>query len=208
MKIACFSDTHRCVENLDVAGADVVICAGDFCNSGSFEDVIAFNAWFSCLPCAYKIVVAGNHDVFFEKEPALARSLLDKSIVYLHGDGVEINGVMFYGSPWQLPFMNWAFNLPEEELREKFDRIPDGVDVLITHSPPSGILDSTPTKTHLGSKSLLDKVRQVKPKYHIFGHIHHGYGRRVDEERDITFINVSLLDEAYTFVNQPAVIEV
>lgn len=206
MKITCFADTHRCVDGLDIPAADVIICAGDCCNSGSIEDVIAFNGWFSRLPCKHKILVAGNHDVCFETQTSLAKSLLDKNIIYLQDEGIDINGVRFYGSPWQLPFMDWAFNLTEEELRKKFELIPDSVDVLITHSPPFGILDSTPEKKNLGSKSLLERVCQVKPQYHIFGHIHHGYGKRADAS-GITFINCSLLDEGYNFVNPPVVIE-
>ncbi len=208
MKIICFADTHRCVEGLDMPKADVVICAGDCCNSGSLEDVIAFNGWFSRLPCKHKILVAGNHDVCFEREPSLARSLLSKNIIYLQDEGVELDGVKFYGSPWQLPFMDWAFNLPEDDLRRKFERIPDGVDILITHSPPFGILDSTPAKRDLGSRSLLERVYKVKPRYHIFGHIHHGYGKYMDKARNITFINASLLNEAYDFVNQPVMFEI
>lgn len=207
MNIICFADTHRCVDGLDIPKADVAVCAGDCCNSGALEDVVAFNSWFSRLPCKYKILVAGNHDICFEREPALARSLLSKDIIYLQDEGVEIDGVKFYGSPWQLPFMDWAFNLPEGDLRRKFARIPRGVDVLITHSPPHGILDSTPAKTGLGSAALLERVREVRPKYHIFGHIHHGYGKYVDKARNITFINASLLDEGYNFVNKPVLIE-
>lgn len=207
MRIACFADTHRCIDKLDIPKSDIVICAGDFCNSGALEDVIAFNAWFSRLPCKYRILVAGNHDVCFENNLAIARTFLDKNIIYLQDEAIEIEGVKFYGSPWQLPFMNWAFNLPEEELRNKFEHIPDTVDVLITHSPPYGILDSTPAKKNLGSRSLLERVCQVKPRYHIFGHIHDSYGKHIDKNSNITFINSSLLDEGYNFVNGPIVIE-
>lgn len=207
MKIACFADTHRCIEGLDIPNGDVVICAGDFCNSGSLEDVIAFNGWFSRLPCRHKILVAGNHDVCFENNLAVAKTFLNKNIIYLQDEAIEIEGVKFYGSPWQLPFMNWAFNLPEDELHKKFERIPDDVDILITHSPPYGILDSTPAKKDLGSRALLEKVYKVKPRYHVFGHIHHGYGKYVDKTHNITFINASLLDEGYNFVNKPVVIE-
>lgn len=207
MKIICFADTHRCVDGLDVPVADVVVCAGDYCNIGSIEDVAAFNSWFSRLLCRHKILVAGNHDVCFERAPSLAKSLLDKNIIYLQDEGIKINGIKFYGSPWQLPFMDWAFNLPESELCRKFDRIPGDVDVLITHSPPYGILDSIPSKKNLGSKSLLERVYEIKPKYHIFGHIHDSYGKQINNTIGTTFINCSLLDEGYNFVNKPIVIE-
>ncbi|MBU4485124.1 metallophosphoesterase, partial [bacterium] len=102
----------------------------------------------------------------------------------------------------------WAFNLPEDDLRKKFARIPDNIDILITHGPPYGILDSIPAEKNLGSKALLEKVLQVKPKYHIFGHIHHGYGEYIDANNNINFMNVSLLDEGYNFVNEPKIIEI
>jgi Icc-related predicted phosphoesterase len=152
--------------------------------------------------------VAGNHDVCFDLESALARSLLDKNIIYLQDDGVEIDGIKFYGSPWQLLFMNWAFNLPENELCKKFERIPEGVDILITHSPPYGILDSVNDRKYLGSKSLLKRVQKVKPRDHIFGHIHDSYGKSVNTAIGTTSINCSLLDEKYNFVNKPVIIEV
>ena len=207
MKIACFADTHGCVDKLDIPDADIVICAGDFCNTGCFEDIIVFNKWFSVLSCRYKIVVAGNHDISFENNFNVAKTFLDKNIIYIQDELIEIGGISFYGSPWQLPFNDWAFNLSEEELYKKFVHIPDNIDILITHSPPHGILDSTPAKRGLGSKSLLERVLQVKPKYHVFGHIHHGYGEHVDKDNDITFMNVSLLDESYRFVNKPMMIE-
>ena len=208
MKIVCFADTHRCFDGLQISDAVIVICAGDFCNTGSFEDVIVFNKWFSKLSAKYKIVVAGNHDVCFEKNLQVAKSLFDKDIIYLQDDLIEIGGVKLYGSPWQVPFMNWAFNLPEDNLAETFAHIPDDVDILITHSPPYGILDSIPEKKGLGSKALLEKVLQIKPKYHIFGHIHHGYGEYLDKENGIAFLNVSLLDEGYNSVNEPKIIEI
>ncbi len=207
MKIVCFADTHRCIDGLEIPEADVVVCAGDFCNTGSLEDIIAFNRWFSALPCKYKIVVAGNHDVSFENNLSVSETLLGEDIIYMQDELVEIEGVIFYGSPWQLPFNNWAFNLPEDELSRKFSLIPNDVDILITHSPPFGILDSIPTKKNLGSKSLFKKSIEVKPKFHIFGHIHHGYGEYFDAENDITFLNVSLLDENYNFLNKPVVFE-
>lgn len=208
MRIFCFSDTHRRVERLDVGVVDVIVCAGDFCNSGSLGDIATFNRWFSKLPCQHKIVVAGNHDVCLETNPSLAKSLLDKNIIYLQDQEAVIQGVKFYGSPWQLPFMNWAFNLPEEELAEKFSRMPDDVDILITHSPPHGILDGIPTQAGLGSRSLLKKVYQIKPMVHIFGHIHDSYGKFQDKKHNITFLNVSLLNEEYQFVNKPVVFEI
>lgn len=210
MNIITFADTHLChkevigfkEKELYTSNADMIICAGDFCNTGEIGDVIRFNNWFFQLPHKYKILIAGNHDRIFELQPDVAQVFLNKNIIYLQDEEVIIEGIKFYGTPWQLPFNNWAFNLPEEELDKKFSKIPNDVDVLITHSPPYGILDSIPSRSNLGSKSLLKHVLRITPKVHIFGHIHGGYGMWRDEENNIVFINASVLDEDYRLINR------
>jgi len=114
-----------------------------------------------------------------------------------------IDGIKLWGSPWQPEFCNWAFNLPRgEALREKWQMIPEDTDVLITHGPPLGILDNIAGGPALGDADLLDEVTNiVKPKVHIFGHIHDGYGTQ--REGETTFVNASLLDEWYNVANTP-----
>lgn len=86
--------------------------------------------------------------------------------------------LLVYGAPWQPKFYDWAYNLPlGARLREKWDQIPEGVDVLITHGPPLGILDAAADGHECGCPDLLDTITQrVKPRLHIFGHIHEAYG--------------------------------
>ena len=153
------------------------------------------------------MAIFGNHSWIGEKARHRIPVMPD-NFRYIQDESIELFGLKIYGTAWSLPFNNWAFNLPEEELCRKFAHIPNNIDILITHSPPFGILDSTPIKKNLGSKSLLEKVVQVKPQFHIFGHIHHGYGQHTDKDNNITFMNVSLLDEGYNFVNEPMIIEV
>lgn len=214
MKIACFADTHRVIRtgNILWPEADVLVCAGDFCNIGSIGDAGSFNYWLEMEGVfeIYKhiIVVAGNHDVVFEKAPELAEGTLDDRIIYLCDKAKTINGVKFYGSPWQLPFNNWAFNKEEDELEVLFSRIPKDTDVLITHSPPYEILDFVPGVDggHKGSKSLLDKVMEVAPEIHIFGHIHEAYGQI--NKSCIQFANATLLDGVYNHTHPVTVLEV
>ena len=77
-----------------------------------------------------------------------------------------------------------------------WDQIPYGLDVLITHGPPFGILDQVaPGGEHLGCAELLESVEQKKPKVHLFGHIHGGAGTF---ERGAThFVNAAYLNEQY-----------
>jgi hypothetical protein len=126
--------------------------------------------------------------------------------VYLQDEAVEIEGLRIWGSPWQPEFLDWAFNLPRgAALREKWDRIPSGTDVLITHGPPQGVLDRVDEGRREGCADLLNAVARVRPRLHLFGHIHEGYGCL---ERDgTTFVNASICDRAYRPVNPPVVVD-
>ena len=106
-------------------------------------------------------------------------------------------GVQFYGSPWQPDFGGWGFNLSRgRALLDKWDLIPDDTDVLITHSPPVGYGDLCASGVRAGCVDLLNTVqRRVRPKYHIYGHIHEGYGVRSDGKT--VFVNASTCDLAY-----------
>jgi len=103
--------------------------------------------------------------------------LLKNATCYLENSGVEIDGVKFWGSPWQPEFFNWAFNLPRgRRLAEIWALIPDDTEVLITHTPPYGILDRVDSGEHVGCEDLRRALQRVKPKVHVFGHIHEDRG--------------------------------
>ena len=207
MKIVCLSDTHNCNEQIVVPEGDILIHSGDATITGTIEEIVFFNEWFSNLPHKYKIFIAGNHDWLFERNNTIARNLLDKSIIYLQDTMVEIENLKIYGSPWQPRFFDWAFNLNRgREMAEKWKFIPDDTDILITHGPPNGILDETPRGDLAGCEELRKKVEKVLPKAHIFGHIHHGYG--TTEKFGVKFVNASNCDENYEPTNPPVIIEV
>ncbi len=110
-----------------------------------------------------------------------------------------------WGSPWQPRFGDWAFGLDRgPAIRERWDLIPDGLDVLITHGPPAHIGDRLLSGEHVGCEDLRQVVRQRRPRLHVFGHIHEGYG--VVREGGITYVNASVCDAAYRAVNRPVVI--
>lgn len=205
MRVVCLSDTHN--EQFAVPDGDLLIHAGDATVHGTIEEVSAFNVWFSSLPHKHKIFVAGNHDWLFERNPTMARAMLDKSIIYLLDCVAEIEGIRIYGSPWQPRFYDWAFNLNRgRELAEKWAAIPEGIDILITHGPPAGILDRTERGDHAGCEELAKRLAVVRPKVHIFGHIHEGYG--VVVENGIRYVNASNCDENYNRVNPPIVFDI
>ena len=212
-RIVCVSDTHNCNEKIIVPDGDILIHAGDATSAGSVDEITVFNRWFASLPHKHKIFVPGNHDWLFERNEPAAASLLDESITYLRDSSAEISGLTIFGSPWQPKFYDWAFNLSRgAELAEKWARIPDEVEILITHGPPQGILDLVPTRfgeSHEGCEELRERVERIsffgRLDLHVFGHIHCGYGTH--EEFGVKFVNASTCDEQYCPIQPPIVID-
>ena len=107
---------------------------------------------------------------------------------YLEDQAVDILGIRIYGSPWQPLFSHSAFNLPRgEDLLAKWRWIPSDTDILVTHAPPLGVRDAAIRSLETGVQGqpvrsgragcedlLVEVVERVKPRFHIFGHIHEG----------------------------------
>jgi len=211
MRLVIISDTHNKMSSINLPKGDVLIHCGDFTVTGTVSEITQFNR--ELLRQANKfnhiIIIAGNHDLLFERQPQLARSLLDSRVNYLQDSFCVIDGIKFYGSPYQPRFFDWAFNLMRgAELAEKWNLIPDETDVLITHGPPFGILDEVPRQYFIentGCEELRKRVETIKPKLHIFGHIHCGYG--TTEKFGVKFANASNCDESYEPTNAPLVID-
>jgi Icc-related predicted phosphoesterase len=189
MRIVCVSDTHARHHLTIVPEGDVLVFCGDLTRRGSLEDIEKFNHWLGTLPHPHKVMICGNHDFAFQTTPTEARARITNAI-YLEDSGCEIEGLTFYGSPWQPWFGGWAFNLPRgEELAKVWAKIPPAVDVLITHGPPEGILDRNHGDDLCGCRDLLNRVLDVKPRLHVFGHIHEAAGR--SDIDGIIFVNAS-----------------
>lgn len=219
MKIVCISDTHGLHGALAIPDGDVLVHAGDMSGRGTEGEIQSFLYWYSKQPHKRKLLVAGNHDLLFEKRGALARTMIPNSVTYLQDAGVCIEGVNFYGSPWQPEFCGWAFNLPREgwELALRWTRIPDDTHVLITHGPPHGVLDlanynaNAPEPAtegiHVGCEQLAKRIPTLPNlKAHIFGHIHESYGTLT--QNGVQYVNAATCTRAYTPTHPPIVIEV
>ena len=113
--------------------------------------------------------------------------------------------ISVYGSPWTPEFCRWAFNLPRgEALRRVWSRIPDSTDILITHGPPHGRGDLTLHSSHFGCRDLLHEIQhRIKPRVHVYGHIHEGYGTSFDGQT--LYVNASNLDLGYE-ANNPCIV--
>jgi Icc-related predicted phosphoesterase len=218
LKITFISDTHSKHHQITkhLTGGDILIHAGDMSSMGYKHEIEDFCKWFDGLDnYDTKVFIAGNHDWGFQDNVEQTMQIINsyKSFDYLQ-DGLLMVGenyddmVKIYGSPWQPEFHNWAFNLPRmgDQLKEKWDLIPMNTDILITHGPAWGYVDKVIGQTqNLGCELLADRIKVVKPKIHVCGHIHSGFGYVFDG--DTHHINASVLNESYYYYNKPLSIE-
>lgn len=211
MRIVAIADTHGLYRQMpEVPPGDVLVHAGDLTTFGQLSELPDFFDWFGAHPHRWKIVIAGNHDWAFERKPVEATRLVPDGIVYLQDAGVTIEGVRFWGSPWQPFFNNWAFNLERgcADLAAKWASIPDDVQVLITHGPPFGILDGAGWQVvqSVGCELLRDRLASLPDlRVHLFGHVHEAYG--TTRQGRVQYVNASICTMSYAPTNLPIVVD-
>lgn len=165
----------------------------------------------------------------------MATSDLHGNLEGLDPKGAEIGGVKFYGTPW-VPIISysWAFEGEHDTLVSWFSKIPSGIDVLVTHSPPripdSDVDRSLQTDSeHFGSPELTETIIEKRHRFVFCGHIHTGRNRRASgaathrdaakpseasaEHGGVDFegsriYNFSRLDERYEIAYEPTWVEV
>lgn len=224
MRIVVISDTHSLHRQVTLPEGDLLIHAGDFTVSGGGDYDLGvirdFNDWLAQQSHQYKVVVPGNHDRLFEDEPLAARALITNARL-VQDEAFEIEGLKLWASPWTPKFHSdyWKFHKNQgRQLQEHWAQIPEGLDVLITHGPPLAVLDYVPSfryntgraivmeGDHAGDEDLYAHVLlRAKPKVHVFGHIHAGYG--TVKVAGTTFYNAAQCDDEYRIVNKPWVID-
>jgi uncharacterized protein len=175
MRVLAFSDVHR---DLDAAASlversgevDLVVGAGDFASvhEGLEETVGALAGMQAPL-----VLIPGNN----ETEEALRAAAPDGTTV-LHGEAGSEAGVSMYGlgagiptTPW-----DWSFDLSEDEAAERLAGAPEGLDLMVLHSPPQGHCDQSGSGDHLGSEAILDAIEAKAPTVAVCGHIHESWG--------------------------------
>jgi Icc-related predicted phosphoesterase len=224
MRIICTSDLHG---NLpEVPEGDILLIAGDICPTYN-HDVNFQKSWMTTnfqkwLEQTQKKIpnivwIAGNHDFLIEeytKEEYFPKFFgwdhkeiwYYNGIHYLQDNGVEINGLKIWGTPWQREFGGWAFNLKEEELAQKWELIPKDTDIIVCHGPAYGYGDLVkyPNSENVGSPSMLKKIEEIQPKLYLCGHIHEGYG--IKKHGPTWMVNASLVNSRYLPTNSPILV--
>lgn len=225
--ICGISDTHTYHRKVEIPKCDILCVSGDLTYKGERHVLVDFDKWCGNLKeqqlVKEVVIIAGNHDLVFDSAKYNSYNPYAKDIftncIYLENSSCEVLGLKIYGSPATPAFCNWAFNYTHQELVGIFSKIPEDTDILLTHGPCYKILDNVArweTKVtakgertvkkidHVGCKALLEVVGRVKPKLHIFGHLHDGHGKYLGE--DTIFINGSICTEQYQPTNQPIVV--
>jgi Icc-related predicted phosphoesterase len=206
MRFVCVADLHGYLP--EIPPCDVLIVAGDVCPTGDETPPTqrrwlqsTFAGWLDRAPARSIIGIAGNHEFVGETDPGALRDL---DWHYLQDESIEIGGMSFFGSPWTSRFQEWAFMLSEEELAERWERIPEGIDVVCVHSPPLGYGDWISGHA-IGSPSLLAAIDERAPKLCVFGHVHSGYG--LWQRNGSTLVNAAHCDMDYQPANAPIAVE-
>jgi Icc-related predicted phosphoesterase len=213
LKIVIISDVHCKFNKLKIPECDILISCGDYSFLGQPHEVKNFHKWFSKQNAKHKISVQGNHEKGVESAFSFSKQIAEEycpDIIFIDEGLVEIEGLKIWCSAITPFFFNWAWNRYRgEEIKKHWDRIPIDTDILVTHGPPYGILDTV--KTHdpimnLGCEELTNKIKELEQlKIHCFGHIHDGYG--VFDNGTVKFVNASICNEQYKPVNLPIVID-
>lgn len=216
-RIACVSDLHGNL--IDIPDCDLLLITGDIVPLAIQRDMIKsmkwleneFTDWLDRIEDRKIKVLSiwGNHDFVGEKHKKLH---LEHNFLYDRLE--EFNGLKIYGTPYQNWFGGWAFNLWDNELKKKYDLIPEDTDILLVHNPPYGILDYNEYGEHCGSVVLKNRLAYLNNlKLLVFGHIHEGYGKATNSMfgaigEEIHFVNCSICNEDYEPINKPILVEI
>lgn len=204
----------------------MIIHSGDFSNPKNpalnYNEATQFLVWYDDIKdVKYKLLICGNHDTSFESGliDKHALKLFYPSITYLLHKTIEIEGIKIFGSPYTPEFNSWAFNVKRAKLFKYWEQIEEGTDIVVTHGPPMGVLDLASRQDEsgyeqVGCRSLMKHIERVKPKFHIFGHVHsekgiYNAGTRTISGLDTVFVNASMLElRSNQKVNNGFIIEI
>lgn len=206
MKITIISDTHALHREFPPLEGDVLIHCGDMFNLRD-EDPRALaelDEWFGQQRFELILCIGGNHDYLLQDHVDLHGNPF-RHAVYLEDASYLHKGIHFYGAPWVPDLGMHAYYQSAKGLRNKWSMIPSETDVLITHTPPSGILDKSSKGYQLGCEYLSQELPRIAPRLHCFGHVHASPGV-VKTSRTI-FVNASSVNSQIELARKPITIE-
>lgn len=216
MKLVCLSDTHQMHDEILVPDGDILIHAGDFTHTGKPKEYTKFLEWYSKQPHKHKLLICGNHEKEISEETEKFQIICKHyDVKLIHDQIYEIEGIKFFGQPRTPRFHNWGWMYERGEEAEKvWSQLPYEIDVLVCHGPPFGFGDQTPVSRFMpeiinnaGCEAQLNKLKQIKPKLVICGHIHYSYGIHLTDFGTLV-VNAASCTEGYKPLNKPIVINI
>jgi hypothetical protein len=177
-RVVIISDTHCRHDEIDLPAGDLLIHCGDMFSLSMREPswIGQMDDWFGRQPFERIICTGGNHDRLLEAAVA-RRPQPFSNAVFLDGDALEFRGLRIFGAPWVPDLAGHAFYRSPQQLAHAWARVPAGIDILVTHTPPEGILDRSSRGWSLGCPDLARELTRIAPRVHCFGHVHAGAGR-------------------------------
>jgi Icc-related predicted phosphoesterase len=215
LKIVCISDTHTKHSLITIPECDILLHSGDFTFKGEPDELKDFAKWLEVQPADYIVCIPGNHEVWLEKNWKEGCSILYEQcprLIILNDSETNVEGLTIWGSPITPRFgSGWAWNRNRgKDIQKHWDKIPTHVDILLTHGPVYGLLDTTSLgaiEEHCGCSNLLTTVQdRVKPELFVFGHLHEGHGKLT--LKNTTYINASILDDYYNLSFEPTIMDI
>ncbi|TFI56295.1 metallophosphoesterase [Sphingomonas parva] len=192
VRVTIVSDTHGRHRELALPGGDILIHCGDmFDLFGAPPDLAEIDRWFGEQPYERILCTGGNHDRALEATLA-RRPQPFRNAWFLRDARVEVGGLTIFGSPWVPDLPTHAFHKRQAALAALWAEVPAGPDVLVTHTPPNGVLDQSRSGQSLGCRALASEIGRIAPRLHCFGHVHASAGqRRIGET---LFVNASSIE--------------
>lgn len=246
ISIVHISDTHGKHKELQIPQCDLLVATGDYGGRTSLADMLDFLEWLHFQPARKKIFIAGNHDHVLSKTPCpsentgvvarmvhlqhynalMANIAKYPDIKYLEDRTYVWEGLTIHGMPWSPEFHpdNWVYNATQHDMYKYLGRVPNNVDVLLSHGPAYGHMDLIPEAykahpsedVHRGCPLLTSAIKRrfLNLKLFAFGHIHQAvkgtglgsdnYGVRminISLTRRLLFSNGACVDNRYNIVN-------
>ena len=208
VRIVTVSDTHTQEELLvRLPPGDLLIHAGDTLFKGLDKfgnaSIQRASAWLTQQRSKKRVLIAGNHDMPLEEIGAA--EVKKEFSGYIEDELVTLEGLRIYGSPLSRPYkhggeteegdvlgINKAF---QTDTFHRVARIPNAnVDILLTHGAPEGMSEEV-NGSHVGCPVLMRKVRELRPRLHIFGHVHRQGAKRVVIDQDTVYVNACNLHD-------------
>ena len=194
-KFVAISDTHGCHRQLNLPAGDVLLHAGDVCNKGDREQANDFFTWLQEQPFEHKVIIWGNHDFDLQSNECLFPKSTPPGVLCLNETETTIEGIRIFGVPTDAV-----------KSGENWSLVPNDIDILLTHRPARNTLDRSRLRGHQGSRGLQREFARIRPRIHVFGHIHRSYGTIANEHG--MSLNASLWrSKDQCLVNEPVVFE-